>query len=55
MAVLEQAFRGLLDVARRFLQKKATVSELRAAVREAEKTLEKSAPTSTRDGGHRKH
>ncbi len=39
----------LLAVARRFLQKKATISELRAAVRECEKIA---APTKTRDGGH---
>jgi len=41
-------YRRLLEVARRFLQKKASISELRAAVRECEKA----APTNTRDGGH---
>ena len=38
----------LLCIARRFLRRQASISELRAAVREAEKA----APTITRDGGH---
>ncbi len=38
----------LLEVARRFLRRKATISELRAAVRECEKA----APTTTCDCGH---
>jgi len=40
----------LLEVARLFLQKKASISELRAAVRECEKIV---APTDSRDGGHK--
>lgn len=43
--------RRLLAVARRFLQRKATISELRAAVRDCEEA-EKAAPTKVRDGGH---
>ena len=38
-----EPYKKLLEVVQRFLKRKATISELRAAVRECEK--EKAAPT----------
>ena len=38
-----ESYRKLLEVVQRFLKRKATISELRAAVRECEK--EKATPT----------
>lgn len=40
----------LLAVAQRFLRRQASISELRAAVRECEREL--AATTQVRDGGH---
>jgi hypothetical protein len=42
-------YKKLLKVTKAFLKRKATISELRAAVRECE---EKAAPTETCDGRH---
>lgn len=50
-ANLEELLR-LLTVARRFLRRKASISDLRAAVRDAEEAISKAAPTKVRDGGH---
>lgn len=47
----------LIEVADDFLRKKATIGELRRAVKAAQKAQGegKVAPTNDRDGGHGKH
>jgi len=45
-------YQKLLEVAQRFLKRRATISELRVAVRECEKKI--AAPTNSCDGRHGK-
>ena len=42
--IIEESLLQLLSVARLFLQKKATIGELRKAVREAEESLRRDLP-----------
>lgn len=47
--IIEKSFMELLSVARLFLQKKATIGQLRKAVREAEESLRRDLPAGRRD------
>lgn len=47
---MQASYQKLLEVAQRFLKRRATISELRAAVRECEK-LQQAAPTKQTCGG----
>jgi len=46
---MQASYQKLLEVAQRFLKRRATISELRAAVRECEK--QQAAPTKQTCGG----